>query len=57
MDDRDRMQALRDELQVGLEQIERGAVIDFTPDLLDELAREAEQNARDGKPIREAVKP
>ena len=57
MDERDRAQALRADLQIGLEQIERGEVGDFTPELLDELAREAEQNARDGEPVWDAVKP
>jgi antitoxin ParD1/3/4 len=57
LDERDRLQELRAELQIGLEQIERGEVVDYTPELLDELAREAEQNAKDGKPVRDAVKP
>ncbi len=57
LDERDHGQALRAELQIGLDQIERGETVDFTPELLDELTIEAEQNAREGKPIRDAVKP
>lgn len=57
LDERDRLQALRADLQVGLDQIDRGDVVEFTPELLDDLAREAEQNARDGEPVRDAVKP
>lgn len=56
LDEHDRVRVLRAELQIGLDQIERGEVIEFTPELLDDLAREAEQNARDGKPVRDAVK-
>jgi hypothetical protein len=40
-----------------LEQIERGEVIEFTPELLEELVREAEENMRLGKPVRSAVRP
>ncbi len=57
LDERDRVQALRAELQVGLDQIDRGETVDFTLELLDELASEAEQNARAGKPVRDAVMP
>ncbi len=57
LDERDRLETLRAELRIGLEQIERGEVVDFTPELLDELVLESEQNARDGKPVRDAVKP
>ena len=58
LDQRERRLAeLRAELAIGKEQIERGELIDFTPDLLDELCRESEENARIGKPIKDAVKP
>ena len=49
--------ALRAELRIGLEQIERGDLVDVSPDLLDQLVDEAEENARNGKPVRDAVKP
>jgi hypothetical protein len=32
-------------------------MIDLTPELLDEIATEAEANMRDGRPVRDAVKP
>jgi antitoxin ParD1/3/4 len=53
----ERLNRLRAELAIGLEQIERGEMIDLTPELLDEIATEAEANMRDGKPVRDAVKP
>ena len=52
-----RLQWLLAELAIGEEQERRGELIDFTPELLDELSREAEENARRGKPIKDAVKP
>ena len=58
LDQRERRLAeLRAELAIGMAQIERGDLIDFTPDLMDELCRESEENARRGKPIKDAVKP
>ena len=44
LDERDqRLQHLRALLAVGLEQERRGELIDFTPELLDELDREVEE--------------
>ncbi len=58
LDERDRRaEALRAELRIGLDQVERGELIDYTPELLEELSRQAEDDARDGKPIKDAVKP
>lgn len=58
MDERDRrLQQLRSEIAIGVEQAEHGELIDFTPELLDRLAQEAEENARRGKPSKDAVKP
>ena len=57
LEEHDRIQALRDEIQIGLDQIARGEVVEFTPELLDQLSDEAEQNALSGKPVRDAVKP
>jgi putative addiction module CopG family antidote len=56
LDEHDRKR-LRAELQIGFDQIERGELVDFTPELLDQLVRESEENARNGKPIKDAVKP
>jgi putative addiction module CopG family antidote len=44
-------------LKQALAEGEEGEAVDFTPELLDHLSREAEENARAGKPIRDAVKP
>jgi antitoxin ParD1/3/4 len=52
-----RLQWLRAELQIGLDQEARGELIDFTPEHFEELKRRALENARQGKPIRDAVKP
>jgi len=48
---------LRTELRIAADQVERGELIDFTPELLDRLSREAEENARNGKPVKNAVTP
>ena len=57
LDERDRTQDFRAALHTGLSQIERGETVEYTPELLDRLAREAEQNARLGKPVKDAVTP
>ena len=58
LDERDRRrQWLRAELAIAEEQIERGELIDYTPELLEQITRESEDSARRGKPIRDAVKP
>ena len=58
LDERDRrLQQLRAELSIALGQMERGELIEFTPELLERLSREAEENARNGKPVKDAVKP
>ena len=58
LDERDRRaEALRAELRIGLDQVEHGELIDYTPELLEELSCQAEDDARDGKPIKDAVKP
>ena len=48
---------LRAELQPGLDDVARGDLVDFTPDLRDRLSRESDEHARQGTPIREAVLP
>jgi len=57
LDERDRTRALLAELQIGLAQMERGELADFTPELLDDLSREAEERMRANVPIKDAVKP
>ncbi len=57
LDDRDRLERLRAEIALGLEDIERGEVVDFTRELWDQLIREAEEDERNGVPIDDAVLP
>jgi antitoxin ParD1/3/4 len=57
LEERDRFEALRAELAIGLEQIERGETVPYTPDLMDRLKRGAAEAVRLGKPIKDAVKP
>jgi antitoxin ParD1/3/4 len=57
LEEHDQRRTLGAELQVGFEQIEQGELVDFTPELLDRLARESEENARNGKPVKDAVRP
>ena len=58
MDERDRrVQQVRADFSIALAQMERGELIEFTPELVDRLSREAEENARIGKPVKDAVKP
>lgn len=58
LEDRERrLNWLRAELDIAEAHVQRGELIDFTPELLDRLSREAEENARKGKPIKDAVKP
>ena len=57
LDERERVDELRVELQIGLAQIERGETVEYTPELLEQLAHEAERNARLGKPVKDAVTP
>jgi Arc/MetJ-type ribon-helix-helix transcriptional regulator len=58
LEERDqRLDRLQADLRVGEDQAMRGELIDFTPELLDELSREAEERSRRNEPIRDAVKP
>ena len=58
LDEHDRRLAwLRAELAIGEEQEKRGELIELTSALLDQLIREAEENALEGKPFKDAVKP
>jgi putative addiction module CopG family antidote len=53
LDEHERRRWLKHALAEG----EEGEAVDFTPELLAQLSQEAEENARAGKPIRDAVKP
>jgi putative addiction module CopG family antidote len=53
LDEHERRRWLKQALAEG----EEGEAVDFTPELLAQLRQEAEENARAGKPIRDAVTP
>lgn len=59
MDERDqvRLRQLRAEIKKGLDQLERGEGVEWTPELMERLKQEAAENARLGKPVHDAVKP
>ena len=48
---------LRDELAIGEEQERRGEVAELTRERFAEIKRQAIENARNGKPIKDAVRP
>ncbi len=50
-----RQQMLLDAIEVAEAQVARGETIPFTPELMDRLSREATENARIGKPIKNAL--
>ena len=55
--DQARLDRLRAAIAVADDQIARGEIIDWTPDFMDRLMREAAENVRAGKPIKEEVQP
>ena len=58
LEERDkRLQELRAELQIGLDQEERGELVDWTSDFMARLKDEADERTRRGLPVKDAVKP
>ena len=55
--ERDQHAKLKAEIAIGIEQIERGEVVEWTPDFLDRLKREAAEEDRLGIPYRDEVIP
>jgi antitoxin ParD1/3/4 len=49
LDERERLEQLRAKLQVGIDQLDRGEGIPFTPELLDEIDREVDERLRRGE--------
>jgi antitoxin ParD1/3/4 len=43
------LQQLRDKLQIGLDQLDRGEYVLFTPELMDQLGREVDDRLRRGE--------
>ncbi len=54
--ERDAYDRLRAELQIGLDQIRRGETVEYTPELMERLMREAEEDVRHGRPVKDAVR-
>jgi antitoxin ParD1/3/4 len=52
-----RLESLRAEFQIGLDQEARGELIDWTPDFMEQLMQEADERSRLGLPVKDAVKP
>lgn len=52
-----RAQQIRDSVAEGLAAIERGEGIELTPDLMDELEREADELYRQGKQPKPDIRP
>ena len=57
LEERDRLNRLKAAIAVGDAQIARGESIPWTPDTMDRLKREAAENVRNGRPIKDEVKP
>ena len=57
LDKRDRFEALRAAVAIGKAQIDRGEYIEWTPGMMDQLRREAEEEERLGVPLSEDALP
>ncbi len=55
--ERDQHAKLKAEIAIGIEQIERGQVVEWTPDFLDRMKREADELVRSGKLNPDEFKP
>jgi antitoxin ParD1/3/4 len=57
LEERDRLQRLRSLLAVGLEQEQRGELVEFTPELRDKMDRRAEERFQRGEQPKPDVGP
>ncbi len=57
LEERDRLARLRAAITVAEEQVARGEIIPWTPDLMEQLKGDAEEETRLGLPIRDEVLP
>jgi Arc/MetJ-type ribon-helix-helix transcriptional regulator len=57
LDERDQLRILRDSLVRANEQIERGEFVEWTPDLLEQWDREADELMRQGRQPKADVRP
>ena len=56
-EERDQYAKLKAAIAVGMEQLERGEVVEWTPDYFDRLKQRAEEHVRLGEPIKDEGKP
>ena len=49
LEERERLEHLRSLLQVGLEEAQRGELIEFTPELMEEIAQRARERVQRGE--------
>jgi antitoxin ParD1/3/4 len=56
LEERDQYARLKAAIAVGIEQLERGQVVSWTPDFMDRVKQEAIDLARSGKPIKDEVR-
>ncbi len=52
-----RIQELRADVAEGFAQVERGESVELTPERMDSIMERARENARKGKPVKDAVRP
>jgi Arc/MetJ-type ribon-helix-helix transcriptional regulator len=57
LDERDQLRSLRESLVRANEQIERGEFVEWTPDLLEQWDREADELMRQGRQPKADVRP
>ena len=55
--ERNQYDCLKAAIAVGMEQLERGEAVEWTPDFLDRLKRRSEEHVRLGKPFKDEVIP
>lgn len=57
LEERDRLTHLRALIAEAEAEVARGEVVDWTPNFMERLIRESEEDARNGVPIPDEVKP
>ncbi len=57
LDERDRLAHLRSLLAAADAELARGEVVEWTPDFMEQLIQEAEEDERQGLPIGDDVRP
>ena len=57
LEERDRYEQLKAAIAVGMDQLERGETVPWTPDYFDRLKQRSEEHVRLGKPFKPVVIP